>query len=96
MQPLSGLELAEYLEKLFQSLPMILLTQFEDMDFNLQLIPASVVDTYPSSHDAHIVLERAILALQQAREITSWPWKEVNPYMESDKKKGSGPISRAL
>lgn len=66
MQPLSGLELAEYLEKLFQSLPMILLTQSGgDGDYNRKLIPASVVDSYPASQDAHIVLERVMLALQQ-------------------------------
>ncbi|HYX37034.1 MAG TPA: hypothetical protein VE954_28365 [Oligoflexus sp.] len=65
MQPLSGLELAEYLEKLFQSLPMILLTHDDDSDDTRHLIPNSVVDSYRVSEEAHVVLERMVQALQQ-------------------------------
>jgi len=68
MQPLSGLELAEYLEKLFQSLPMVLLTHEDEQDYDQELIPASVVGSYPASQEAHVVLERAIQALKQPRK----------------------------
>jgi DNA-binding response OmpR family regulator len=64
MYPLSGLEVAEYLEKLFQSLPMILLTPDEDMDAELDRIPSSVVDRYPASEEAHTVLHRVIQILR--------------------------------
>jgi hypothetical protein len=68
MYPLSGLELAEYLEKLFQSLPMILLTSEDELDFDGPVIPTSVVDCYPASEEAHRVLERAVEVLQQPRK----------------------------
>jgi hypothetical protein len=64
MYPLSGLELAEYLEKLFQSLPMILLRSEDDQDFEAD-VPGSVVGCYPVSEKAHIVLGRAIQILRQ-------------------------------
>lgn len=65
MHPLSGLELAEYLEKLFQSLPMILLTSEDEQDFDGHLIPTSVVDFYPATEEARRVLGRAVEVLQQ-------------------------------
>lgn len=74
MQPLSGLELAEYLEKLFQSLPMLLLMQKHEVEYDQELIPASVVGSYPASEDAHVVLERAAEVLKQPRKHRSrWP-----------------------
>ncbi len=63
MQPLSGLELAEYLEKLFQSLPMILLTQECVPEFQRKLLPASVVESFPVSQEAQLVLDRVTQAL---------------------------------
>jgi DNA-binding NtrC family response regulator len=68
MHPLSGLELAEYLEKLFQSLPMILLTSADDHDTDGQMVPASVADCYPASEEARRVLGRAVEVLQQPRK----------------------------
>ncbi len=44
LQPLSGLELAEYLEKLFHSLPMILLMREPEVILP-QLLPSSIVGT---------------------------------------------------
>ncbi len=68
MHPLSGLELAEYLEKLFQSLPMILLTSDDERDFDEPMIPSSVVDCYPASKEARRVLERVVEVLEQPRK----------------------------
>jgi CheY-like chemotaxis protein len=68
MHPLSGLELAEYLEKLFQSLPMILLTADDEHELDGSLIPTSVVDCYPASKEARRVLERAVEVLQRPRK----------------------------
>jgi hypothetical protein len=68
MHPLSGLELAEYLEKLFQSLPMILLTPTEDLDTDGLMVPASVADCYPATEEARRVLGRAVEVLQQPRK----------------------------
>lgn len=64
MHPLSGLELAEYLEKLFESLPMILLTQDDENSDERPCLPASVVGSYPASQEAHIVMQRAIHAVR--------------------------------
>ena len=72
MQPLSGLELAEYLEKLFQSLPMILLTQNYESEFNRKLVPASVVECFPASQDAHFVLEKALEALHSRSPVAPY------------------------
>jgi hypothetical protein len=68
MQPLSGMELAEYLEKLFQSLPMILLTQVDEHDYDDHLVPNSVVGSFPASEDAHVVLGRVIQALKHPQK----------------------------
>ncbi len=65
LQPLSGLELAEYLEKLFQSLPMILLIeQEEEMDRLLPRLPSSVIECLPACHCPQEVFERALAAIQ--------------------------------
>lgn len=58
-QPLSGFELAEYLEKLFQSLPMILLSDRHSEDEAMEELPSSVIACLPAGHDPEEVLGRA-------------------------------------
>lgn len=68
LQPLSGLELAEYLEKLFQSLPMILLTK-PDVDgaAYLSVLPKSIIDCLPATQSPEDVLDR-MLAVVELRQ----------------------------
>jgi len=63
LNPLSGLELAEYLEKLFQSLPMVLLTEDRELPLSMHRLPGSVIDCLPVDHSPEEVLERVEEAL---------------------------------
>jgi DNA-binding NtrC family response regulator len=63
LNPLSGLELAEYLEKLFQSLPMVLLTEDRELPHSLHRMPGSVIECLPIDHSPIEVLERVEEAL---------------------------------
>lgn len=54
LNPLTGLEIAEYLEKLFQSLPAVLLSDDDS--------PAHLIDRLPLYADAKHVLERVLNA----------------------------------
>ena len=60
-QPISGLELAEYLEKLFESLPMVLLTA--DIHRLCDILPGSIIECLPLDHNPHDVLDRAEAAV---------------------------------
>ncbi len=56
-QPISGLELAEYLDKLFESLPMILLTS--NVQHICEILPGSIIECLPLDHNPRDVLDRA-------------------------------------
>lgn len=65
LHPLSGLELAEYLEKLFQSLPMILLTEPDtDIESVVPYLPKSVVHCLPVTQSPEDVLDRVLAAIE--------------------------------
>lgn len=64
-QPLSGLELAEYLENLFHSLPMILLNKEGIEKQDDLLLPSCVIECLPFDHSPRAVLERAEAAVHQ-------------------------------
>ncbi len=57
LEPLSGLELAEYLEKLFKSLPMILLSDLTPLQGG-QYLPASIIDHFSTDTAASRILGR--------------------------------------
>ena len=61
LNPLTGPEIAEYLEKLFQSLPAVLLSD-DDKSFN-------GVDRLPIYADAKYVLERVLNSKRKIRAV---------------------------
>ncbi len=58
LHPLSGLELAEYFEKLFQSLPMVLLTSKAFQVSATESLPGSIIDCLPKAEEPSGVLRR--------------------------------------
>lgn len=70
LSPLSGLELAEYLEKLFQSLPMILLQRQETCLSSPRELPQSIVACRPINSDSSQIFSQVMAALDLKQKAT--------------------------
>lgn len=63
IQPLSGFELAEYIEKLFESLPTVLLSpEIEQVRLQREL-PSSVCHSFVAACEPRLVLEKVLETL---------------------------------